>query len=276
MIFLKKILLLQICFILFPIYIFSQGELEITREPDKYNLNSIGFKLNSNGSGAYYSFSTRINYRLRRFFEAEYNYMKSPKEIKVVNPYFESITVKKFVFGKTYTVHNIKAGYGYNKMIFDKRDRNSVSIHLKGGGGVILAVSKPIYYEIVDSLKLINGYFIPYTSYYRIDINIQNNPTDIVGKAPFNLGLNEMKVHPGIYLKMGMSFDFSQDIMKSKVLETGVIYDYYLNPIEIIAGQVNSNFLYLYISYHFGKKYDAVLNREFRKDQRKISRQSIN
>jgi len=275
MILLNKILLLQI-FILFPILIFSQGELEVSREPDKYNLNSIGFKLNSNGSGAYYSFSTRINYRLRRFVEAEYNYMKSPKEIKVINPYFESISVKKFVFGKTYTVHNLKAGYGYNKMIFDKRDKNSVSIHLKGSGGIVLAVSKPIYYEIVDSLKLINGYFVPYTSFYRIDINIQNNPTDIVGKAPFNLGLNEIKLHPGFYLKTGMSFDFSQDIMKSKVLETGVIFDYYLKPIEIIAGQVNSAFLYLYICYNFGKKYDAVLNREYRKDQRKKSRQLNN
>ncbi|HOZ29807.1 MAG TPA: hypothetical protein PLL66_02725 [Bacteroidales bacterium] len=270
-----KILLLQI-FIFFHFCGFPQGELETNREPDKYNLNSIGFKLNSNGSGAYYSFSTRINYRLRRFFEAEYNYMKSPKEIKVVNPYFESITVKKFVFGKTYTVHNIKFGYGYNKVLFDKRDKNSVSINFKGSGGAILAFSKPIYYEIVDSLKLINGYFVPYTSYYRIDINIQNNPTDIVGKAPFNLGLNEIKFHPGFYIKMGMSFDFSQDVMKSKVLETGAIFDYYLNPIEIIAGQVNSTFLYLYICYNFGKKYDAALNREYRKDQRRKSLQISN
>ena len=59
-------------------------------------------------------------------------------------------------------------------------------------------------------------------------------------------------------------------------METGVIYDYYLKPIEIIAGQINSGFLYLYISYHFGKKYDAVLNREYRKDVRKNSRLSLN
>jgi len=270
-----KLLLLQFVFYTcFSLTLFGQGELETTREPDNYNLNSYGIKLNSNGSGLYYSFSSRINYRLRSFFEAEYNYMKNPKEIKVINPYFDAFSVRKFVFGKTYSVHNLKVGYGFNKMIFEKRDRNSISIHLVGSVGFALAVSKPIYYEIVDSAKLINGYLKPYTSFYRIDINIQNNPTDILGKAPFSLGLNEIKLHPGVYVKFGMCFDFSQDVMKTRILETGVIFDSYFKPVEIMAGKENSNFIYLYLSYHFGKKYDARLNRDYLKDQRKEGRNS--
>ncbi len=268
----KKILLLHLFLGLFSLGLFAQGELETSREPDNYNLNSFGIKLNSNGGGLYYSFSSRINYRLRRFFESEYNYMKSPKEIKVINPYFDQFSVRKFVFGKTFMVHNLKLGYGYNKMIFEKRDKNSISIHLTGSAGFSLAISKPIYYEIVDSVKTINSYITTYTSYYRIDINIQNNPTDILGKAPFVLGLNEIKLHPGIYFKFGMSFDFSKDVMKTQVLETGVMFDYYFRPVEIMAGHDNSNFLYLYIGYHFGTKYDARINRDYRKDQKKEAR----
>jgi hypothetical protein len=254
--------------------VFSQGELQTSREPDNYNLNCYGFKLNSNGYGLYYNFSHRINFRLRNFIEAEYNYQKSPKEIKVINPYFDPNSMSKFVFGKTNSVHNLKFGYGYNKMIYQKRDKNSISIHLSGSFGVILGISKPIYYEIVDSVRYSNNYLIPYTSYYKIDINFQNNPTDILGKAPFNYGLNEIKFHSGIYSKFGVLFDFSQDVMKTKILETGIILDAFLNPVEIMAGHQNNLFLNLYISYHFGKKYDAILNREYRKDQRKEKRKN--
>lgn len=274
MIWKTKTLLLFIYFITLANLIFAQGELETSREPDNYNLNCYGFKLNSNGYGLYYSFSTRINHRLRRFAEVEYNYMKSSKEIKVVNPYFDKYSVKKFVFGKTYFVNNLKLGYGYNKMLFEKRDKNSISIHLLGSAGFSLGISKPIYYKIVDSVKYFNGDLYAYSSNHRIDINIQNNPTDIMSKAPFVLGLNEMKLHPGVYLKTGLSFDFSQDVMKTKTLETGLIFDYYIRPIEIMAGKENSSFLLLYMSYHFGKKYNVQLNRDYRKEMRKTDLKS--
>ncbi len=254
-------------------HFFAQGELQTDREPDNYNLNSIGVKLNTNGYGLYYSFSHRINYHLRNFIEAEYNYQKDPKEIKVINPYFDIHSLRKFVFGKTYSVHNLKFGYGYNKMIFRKRDKNSISIHLSGSIGGIIGISKPIYYEIVDSIKYSNGYLYPYTSFYQIDINFQNNPTDIIGKAPFKYGLNQIKIHPGFYAKFGLHFDFSQNVMKTKTLETGIIMDAFLTPVQIMAGNQHNFFFNLYISYHFGKKYDVNLNREFRKEQRKQSMQ---
>ncbi len=119
MILIKKISLL-FTLIVFSLCIYAQGEPQTAREPDNYNLNSFGLKLNSHGYGVYYSYSHRINFTLRRFIEAEYNYQKSPKEIKVMNPYFDEFTVRKFVFGKTHSVHNLKIGVGFNKMLFRK------------------------------------------------------------------------------------------------------------------------------------------------------------
>lgn len=268
--FYKYKIILPFLFILCVSNAFAQGELQTEREPDKYNLNSYGIKINSNGYGLYYNFSHRINYRLRNFIESEYNYQKHPKEIKVINGYLDAYSVRKFVFGKTHTVHNIKVGYGYNKMIYEKRDKNSVSIHLIGSAGIIMAISKPIYYEIVDSIKYSNNYPIPMTSFHKIDINFQNNPSDILGKAPFSYGFNELKFHPGLYAKAGLQFDFSQNVMQTQVLETGVILDSYLIPVEIMAGQESHIYVSLYIAYHFGKKYDYTLNREYRKDQRRV------
>lgn len=273
-----KVLLLHIFFLgLFGTSLFAQGEFDTEREPDKYNMHSYGIKLNSNGAGLHYNYSTRINYRNRRFLEAEFNYMKSPKEVKFTNTTFEF--VNRYVYGKTHSFANLKFGYGINRMIFEKRDKKSISIHLALSGGGIIGISKPIYYEVIDSIvpiDTINGVVKAnfYTSYKKFNPALQSSPLDIAGKAPFLLGLSEIGLNPGIYAKFGLQFDFSREVMKSQVLETGIIIDTYLLPVEIMSGQTNSTFLYLYLSYHFGQKYDARLNREYRKDLMKEERKN--
>jgi hypothetical protein len=269
-----KVLLLHIFFVTFlSAGLFAQGEFSTEREPDKYNMHSYGIKLNSNGAGLYYNYSTRINYRNRRFFESEFNYVKSPKEVKFTNTTFTYPS--RYVYGKTFSFTNLKFGYGINRMIFEKRDKKSLSIHLSLSGGGILGISKPIYYEVIDSIVPIsNDKAKFYTSFSKFDPALQSSPLDIVGKAPFILGISEIKLHPGFYAKFGLHFDFSRDVMKSRVLETGVIFDTYLIPVEIMANQTTTNFLYLYISYHFGEKFDARLNREYRKGLRKEERKN--
>jgi hypothetical protein len=264
-----KVLLLHIFFlVLLSTSIHAQGEFQTEREPDKYNMHSYGIKINSNGAGLYYNYSTRINYRNRRFIEAEFNYLKSPKEVKFTNTTFSY--TNRYVYGKTFFFTNLKFGYGLNRMIFEKRDTKSISIHLSLSGGGIIGVSKPIYYEVIDSVVPIDTMrAIFYTSHHKFDAAMQSSPLDIVGKAPFLLGLSEIAFIPGIYAKFGLHFDFSRDVMKSRVLETGVILDTYLLPVEIMAGQSNSSFLFLYISYHFGEKYDVRLNRDYRKGLKK-------
>lgn len=269
-----KVLLLHIFFlILLTTGLFAQGEFNTEREPDKFNMHSYGIKINSNGAGLYYNYSTRINYRNRRFFEAEYNYMKSPKEVKFTNTTFSYTS--RYVYGKTFSFSNIKFGYGLNRMIFEKRDKKSISIHLSLSAGGILGISKPIYYEVIDSVVPIDTIrAIFYTSHHKFDAAMQSSPLDIVGKAPFLLGLSEIELNPGVYLKFGLQFDFSRDVMKSRVIETGVIFDTYLFPVEIMANQGNSHFLYLYLSYHFGEKYDVRLNRDYRKGLKKEERKN--
>jgi hypothetical protein len=269
-----KVLLLHILFLLLlSTSIFAQGEFDTEREPDKYNMHSYGIKINSNGAGLYYNYSTRINYRNRRFFEAEFNYVKSPKEVKFSNTTFGYSS--RYVYGKTFSFSNLKFGYGINRMIFEKRDKKSISVHLLLSGGGVIGISKPIYYEVIDSIVPIDSiYATIHTSYKIFNSALQSSPLDIAGRAPFILGLSEINFNPGIYVKFGIQCDFSRDVMKSQVLETGVIFDTYLFPVEIMSNQNNSHFLYLYLSYHFGQKYDARLNREYRKDFMKEERKN--
>lgn len=273
----KILLLLFLFYILFFVgnsSVTAQGEIEKRRLPDNYNENTVGIKISSNGYGLDYRFSQRVTHRLRRFYEAEYNIVNSSKEIKVVNPYpfSESLSLRRFVFGKTHYVNNLKLAVGMDRMIFEKRDKNSISIHLIGSVGGSLGISKPIYYEIIDSVRTVNNTPIPYTSYRTVDVQMQNNPTDIVGRAPFKYGLDEIRLHPGITAKAAVAFDFSREPLNTTVLEIGSAFDYYFVPFEIMAGKSNYYLLSLYISYRFGRKYDANLNREARRDARRAER----
>jgi len=256
----------------FSSILYSQGEIETEREPDNYNENTFGIVVSSTGIGIDYKFSSRINHRQRLFFETEYNIINSPKEIKVVNPFpfFSSYSLRRFVFGKTFFVNNIKVGIGTNRMLFEKRDKNSISIHVFASAGGVLAISKPIYYEVVDSIDYLpDNRIIPYTSIRKVDIHMQNNPTDIASRAPFINGLDELKFHPGIYLKAGLTFDFSKEALKTNQIETGLKYDLYFIPFEIIASETYFDLFSLYFSYRFGSKYNANINREARRWERK-------
>jgi hypothetical protein len=247
--------------------VYSQGEFETAREPYNYNMNSFGIKLNSNGFGGYYNFSKRINHRNRRFIEAEYNFVKDLKETKVVNSQFQFLNNRNFIYGKLISTHNFKFGYGYDRMIFEKRDKGSVSIHLLGAVGGSLSIGKPIYYEhynLTDSI----------ITYNKFDLYDPSANQFIIGKGPVKLGFDELELYPAAYAKFGIAFDFSKDVMLSNALEAGVVLDIYIKEIEIMAGNKRRLIPTLYVMYKFGQKYDATLNREFRRELRKNERKN--
>ncbi len=262
----KKFLITFVILLVAATSSYTQGVIEADREPDNYAVHLFGGKLNSHGYGLYYRFSKSLTDRLRGFIESEYNYQFSLKEIKIRDSYVN----KSFVFGKTHSVHNFKLGLGGSYALYQKRDKNSISIHATVSGGAIFGFSKPIYYEVIDSLIYQNGIFTPYsTKNVKFDPNVQSTPLDILSKAPFLVGLDEVKFHPGMYIKAGVLFDFSRDIQRVKALEAGVVLDYYIRPVEIMSKQQNSFFFSVYIAYYFGGKYNPQLNKEYRKEQRR-------
>jgi hypothetical protein len=230
-------------------------------------MHSFGAKLSSNGFGLHYNFSTRITYRLRRFYEAEYSLIKDQKEIKsmIINP--TSYTTKRFVYGKINSAHSIKGGYGYNRMIFEKRDKSSISIHLLGSAGASLTFCKPIYYNIADSI--VNNRI--FSSDRKFD---GSRDELILGRSLFIKGISETTLHPGVYTKFGIGFDFSRDVEKTSILEIGTSFDYYFRKLEIMHKNPHSYFLSFYLMYSFGQKYDARLDRDYRKELRKNQRKN--
>lgn len=266
----RIIVLLFLCLVACGIS-FAQGEFADNRETSRYNINQFGVKANTNGFGLQYTFAQRVNYRLRRNYELEYDFIKSLKEVKMVNSYFSSYnaSVKKFVFGKVNSVHNIRLGYGYNWMVFEKRDKNSVSIHLQANLGFSFAFQKPIYYDMVDSVSVYNNEVYYYASFHKFEDYYSGKVMDIITRAPFSEGLREISVRPGNYLKLDFSFDFAQDAMNVTAIEVGAIFDFYYMPVTIMYDRPQNFMWSLYIAFQFGKKYNPLLNRDYRRELRK-------
>ena len=249
----------------------AQGEFAEDREASNYNVNQFGAKINTNGFGFMYTFAQRVNYRLRRNYEVEYDYVKNLKEVKVINTYFSSYfnNIKRFVFGKVNSVHNIRLGYGYNWMIFDKRDKNSVSIHLQANAGFSFAFEKPIYYEMVDSVTVLNNQASYYYSSHKFEDYYSGKVYDIITKSSYSTGLNEIKIRPGNYIKLDLSFDFAKNAMTVSAIELGTILDLYYWPVTIMYDQPHNFMWSMYIAYQFGRKYNPNINRDYRREQRK-------
>lgn len=249
-----------------PLMCFSQGEIMHQKDLNFYSENSMGFKFHSSGYGLDYRFEYRYTNKLRGFLETEFNCIKSPKEIKLYNPFFTN--QKKFVYGKANNFYNIKVGVGIQKELFSKQDKNSLSIRYQLAIGGILGIEKPVYYNIVDSSDFTgnqqNFYYSP--QLFNIDIH---NPTDIISRESYFTGISETHFTPGIYLRAGLNFEFSNDLLKTKAIEIGTEFDAYLQKITIMAGNEQSFFLTIYCSYRFGYKYSTLLSRDARKFLRK-------
>ncbi len=104
---------------------------ELTEDMPKIfyrNEKSIGFQLNTNGWGVGYRYGSRINYFKKHNYEIDFSYLKHPKEIKTTSYYQGS---KSFVFGKMNYAFDLRAGYGKQHELYNKRDPGSIGRYVQ-------------------------------------------------------------------------------------------------------------------------------------------------
>ncbi|MDD5695052.1 MAG: hypothetical protein PHD61_07080 [Bacteroidales bacterium] len=180
--------------------------------------------------------------------------MRSPKEVRVVNPYFTN--AKSYAYGKLNSVFVLRGGYGFQRLIATKPYWGGIELRYFYIGGVSVGMAKPVYLNIIN-LVSISSYYYEYkltTEKYDPDEHFTDN---IYGRASFVKGFNELKVYPGIYGKVGFSFDFGAYSTSIKNLELGAIIDVFPNPIPVMAyNDKEYYFLTLFLSVSFGKRYN--------------------
>lgn len=216
-----------------------------------------GILLHTLGWGVQFRRGSSNNIFVKRLMEFDLVTMRSPKEFKTVNPYFNNS--KSYAYGKLNSVWILRAGYSIHKQLNRKPFFGGVEVRYFYGIGPSLGFSKPIYLNIVRFASLTELQIT--TEKYDPDVHYIDN---IYGRASFLKGFDELNLHPGGYARFGFNFDFSQEYERIRMLEVGAILDVYpVTPVEIMAfNEKDLFFLNFYFSFTWGRKYNRQLEKE--------------
>jgi len=195
--------------------------------------------IHTNGFGFGSQFGKTHNIHLHSGFDVEYTYYKHFKEQR------RRVNDVLLVYGKLNHFGMLRGGYGFTRILNAKPYWGGVEVGYFLYGGLSLGFSVPVYLRI--------------TTPYGIDV-LRYDPQlhkwgNIGGMASFWKGFKDMKLHPGLYLKSGLSFDFAGSDARIVKLDIGAAADIYLIPVEKMAFSPKQSLLLTgYLSIHFGKR----------------------
>lgn len=229
----------------------AQGEIDDQSRTLFRDESSFAGFLQSNGIGLNYRYGFYRNARNQFIVDADFSYVKHPKEVKTLVAY--EYNTRRYVYGKENLFWELKGTAGWQKELYRKYDKNGISVRMFYAGGISLGFLKPIYYEVY-SFNPTTGVATSREYLKFEDVAHQSN---IGGKGPFFKGFNELGLVPGALGKIGMSFEYSQRDAIIHALEAGVSLTLYPKRIPIMAVEDN-NFLFftLYVGYRFGNIVD--------------------
>ncbi len=244
-------LLISLCFSAFQSYSQDVGSDTILDQVLLRKKMSGGIILHNRGWGFQFQKGRNITFFKSVMWEASAISMKSPKQVRTINPYFSN--AKSYFYGKINHVFVLRGGIGFDKMLNRKPYWGGVEIRLVGFGGVSLAITKPVYLYILKFTS----------SYYDYQIVIEKYDPEkhfldnIYGRAPFSRGLGELRLYPGIYGKFGMNFEYGHYNSKIKSVEVGAVIEFFPIPVPIMAfNDPDYYFLTLYINISIGKRFN--------------------
>jgi hypothetical protein len=209
-----------------------------------------GALLHTRGFGIFFRKGYNQTAFKKNLWEAEFFGIKGDKQVRInfYGAYYSN--ANSYVFGKLNKVYNLRAGLGQQHLLNTKPYWGGVELRFSYYGGFSLGISKPIYLYIINQ----TGFNTIDSEKYDPDEHFVEN---IYGRAPFTDGLNEIKLHPGAYLKAGLNFEFGQFNTIIRALEAGIMIDGYAIPIPIMAfNDPHYYFLNFYLSIGFGKRYN--------------------
>lgn len=210
-----------------------------------------GIILHSRGWGFHFRKGQNLSYFRSLNWEVDAVSLKSPKQIKTINPYFNN--AKSYVYGKLNHVYILRAGVGIKRLLNRKPYWGGIELRFIYFGGFSLALAKPVYLYVLN--------YTPDNDDYTIDIEKydpeKHGLDNIYGRAPFVNGIGETSLHPGVYAKLGLNFEFGSYNSSIKAVEVGGVVDFYPIPVAIMAYNPEQTFfITFYLEFSFGKRYD--------------------
>lgn len=174
--------------------------------------------LHSRGLGLGYRTGRIRSIDKSTYWDFEFSYIRSQKQVKLFNWYSGAI----LVYGKLGDLFVLRGGYEVERRIFGKPYWGGVELRWLYGGGASLGLLKP-YYE----------------------------------NHSFWYSIGETKIRPGVYVKGGMSFEIGSSRSFAQAIEVGAMAECFPQGIELMAQNPTEYvILTLYLSYNFGSRYN--------------------
>jgi hypothetical protein len=257
-----KLFLFALSFLFCSVYSFAQDSAMVKRPAPLDGDDDVtilyrkeasgGITIHSNGWGLTFKSGKHVTGFRKRILDFEFLTMKHPKEFRSPSLYDGG---NSFIYGKLNYVFFLRGGWGYQNILFSKGERSGVEIRYNYYGGVDLGLTKPVYLDIREDNP--NNHDFDILVSKRYDPNDpEQDISNIYGASSFFKGFGEMSLHPGVYGKFAISFEYAAWQQKIAAIETGFMLDYFPKAIPIMAYNENPNlFFNFYISILWGAKW---------------------
>lgn len=249
----RKLVVICALFISAPCFLHGQLTTDADFKRQVYDYDMVGgLHLHTRGYGLNFRKHYHSSGYVKQGFEIEIANLRHEKEVKSFGGFLTNS--RGFVFNRLNTFYTLRGGYIREKTLFDKTDQGSVSIGYVWGGGLSLGLLKPVYLEYarIEDFRFVT------TFVERFDpTNPSQNASLVQGQANFTHGLFETKLEPGLYMRLGLTFDYHQDDSRINAIELGVMADAFRRPVPIIYDVNNPQvFFQVYLNVFFGRKWN--------------------
>ena len=188
----------------------------------------FGLQLRNSGYGFFYEYGRMRSQRNTTLFRLDFTETKHQKELKLPEGGFSFSN--PYIYGKINNFYQLHLGFGKQRILGQKGNRNGVAVSAQYGGGLLVGLLRPYYVNVLN-----NG----------VSKTIKYTPQDsalfvggyILGGAGLNKGWNEIKYKPGAFLKTSLRFDFGRFNEVVSAVEFGVSGEFYSEKIPIMLFQ---------------------------------------
>jgi hypothetical protein len=236
------------CAICASISSFAQNE--AIMEPTRLYRKTMymGGNLNSSGLfGLNFKYGWHKTGKEKILLDVEFARIRDPKEFRIFGA---SDNPQRYVFGRLNMAFFARTGIGKSIYLTERPYKNAYSVSLQYSAGITTAILKPIYLDVF--------YLFPdraggYVLSERYNPDIHTNPNLIFGHSQFFKGIDESKLIPGGYGRLGLAVDWGHYTEEFYQLEAGLTMDYFPRALPLMARQPERNlFLVLYLGFSYG------------------------
>ena len=220
-----------------------------------YSKQSIfGFQLRTNGYGFFIEKGKMKTQSKTNLYSFEFNETKHQKQDKLPNGSGGFTFGNPYIYGKINNFYNVQLGFGQQKMLGQKGNKNGVAVMAVYGGGISIGLLKPYYINTTETRTNENVTIKWLGDESRNDTLFLDQSVP-ASSAGFFKGFNETKIRPGLFAKTGLRFDYGRYNEIVSAIECGINVEYYFSEMPIMVNnQAKTFFANLYVGFEFGRR----------------------